>query len=172
MRTLRRSIITAVFAATCCAASAAEEPTHPLKLSSADNKAAITLQLAAGWKTATNKDGSVSIDVPKRNVHIEVWALSQATVEEAAKQAAELIKSQVTHFKVTGSKPIRVAGAAGQQLTGTGEEADDGDPSNADVYLFTVEGKVYLLCAHGEGDGSVKNRPRVTTLLDSVTKAG
>lgn len=171
LRIMRKSLLTAVFAGIFSAACAAETTT-PLTLPSADKKTAITLQLAAGWKTFPNKDGSVSIDIPNRNVHIEVRALGQASVEEAAKQVTDLVKSQVTHFKVTESKPVLVAGAAGQQLTGTGEEADDGDPSNADVYLFSVEGKVFMLCAHGEGDGSVKNRPLVTTLLASVKKAG
>jgi hypothetical protein len=105
-------------------------------------------------------------------VHIEVWALSQTSVEEAEKQVAELIKGQVTKFKATETKAITVAGAPGKQVTGSGEEADDGDPSNADVYFFSVEGKVYMLCAHGEGDGSVKNRPVIASLLASVKKAG
>jgi hypothetical protein len=76
-----------------------------------------------------------------------------------------------TKFTVTASQEIRVAEAAARQLTGTGEEADDSDPSNAEVYLFTVEGKVFMVCAHGEGDGTVKNREILTALLASVKKS-
>lgn len=166
---MRKSLFLVLLAGMCCFASAAE--TTPLSVPSADKKAAITLQLSEGWTTYHNKDGSISIDIPKSGVHVQIWALSQASVDEAAKQVPDLIKGQVTKFAVTETKPIIVAGTAGKQLTGTGEEADDGDPSNADVYLFSVEGKVFLICAHGEGDGSVKNRPTLATLLASVKKS-
>ena len=166
---MRHSFFTAVLAGICCSASAAE--LAPLTVPSADKKISITLQLAEGWKTFASKDGSVEIDVPRSGVHIHVRALSDASVDDAVKQVADRIKDEVTKFTVTESKPINVAGAAGKQVTGTGEEADDGDPSNADVYIFTIEGKVFLICAHGEGDGSVKNRPLLATLLASVKKA-
>jgi hypothetical protein len=167
---MRNPLIVSLLAALCCAASAADATT-PLTVPSADKKAAITLQLSEGWKTYSNKDGSVTIDVPKSGVHLQVWALGDATVDDAAKKVAELITSQVTHFKVTETKPITVADAEGKRLTGTGEEADDGDPANADVYLFSAGGKVFMVCAHGEGKGSVKNRPLVSALLASVKKS-
>ena len=170
LRIMRNSILTAVFAGICCSACTAETTTTSLSVPSADKKAGITLQLPVGSKTYVCKDGSVSIDAPKASAHIQVWALSQSSVEDAVKQVADLVKSQVTKFKVTESKTIRVAGADGKQLTGTGDEADDGDPSNADVYLFTVEGKVFMICAHGEGDSSVKSRATLTAMLASVKK--
>ncbi len=168
---MRKSIVVTLLAAICGLACAADVTTS-LTVSSADKKAAITLELAAGWKTFTSKDGSTTIDIPLSGVHIQVWALSQTSVDEAAKQVADLIKDQVTKFKVTETKPISVASVPGKQLIGTGEEADDGDPANADVYLFLIEGKIYMICAHGEGNGSVKNRPTLATLLASVKKAG
>ncbi len=167
---MRKSLIALLLAGMCCAASAADHTT-PLTVPSADNKLAITLQLAEGWKTHLAKDGMITIEIPKSGVHIQVWALRQSSVDEAAKQVAELIKSQVTEFKVSESKAIRVADAAAKQLTGTGEEADDSDPSNAEVYLFAVEGKVFMICAHGEGDGVVKNRALLTALLASVKQS-
>ncbi len=165
---MRHSLFATVLAAICCSAHAAE--VAPLTLPSADKKTSITLQLSEGWKTFASKDGSVEIDVPRSGVHIHVRALTDASVDEAVKLVADRIKDEVTKFTVTESKPITVAGAVGKQVTGTGEEADDGDPSNADVYIFTVDGKVFLICAHGEGDGSVKNRPLLVTLLASVKK--
>ena len=167
---MRKSLLIAVFAGVCCSASAADA-TAPLTVPSADKQAAITLQLSEGWKTYLSKDGSTTIDVPMSGVHIQVWALSHASLDEASKQVADLIKGQVTQFKVTESKSITVAGTVGKQLTGTGEEADDGDPSKAEVYLFSVEGKVFMICAHGEGDLSAKNRALLTTLLGSVKKS-
>jgi len=74
----------------------------------------------------------------------------------------------VTKFKDTETKPINVARAPRKELIGTGEEEDDGDLVNADV--FSVEVKVFLICAPGEGDSSVKNRPQLTALLASVKK--
>jgi|GEM_PF-6459960 len=167
---MHKSLIVALFAGICCTASAADKTT-PLTVPSADKKGGITLQLSEGWKTSTEKDGAVTIDLPKSGVHIQVWALKHASVDEAIKEVADLIKTQVTNFKVTETKPISVAGAPGKQLTGTGEEADDGDPSNADVYFFAVEGKVFMICAHGEDDTAVKSRPDLITLLASVKKS-
>lgn len=172
--TMRKSILSILvpgISAICCVADAAETTT-PLTLPSADKKASITLQLGEGWKTYASKDGNTTIEIPMSGVYIEVLAVSGATLDEAVKNVADLIKGQVTHFTVTETKQIQVAGGPGKQLTGTGEEADDGDPSHADVYIFTVEGKVYLICAHGEGNGSVKNRPVLASLLASVKKAG
>jgi hypothetical protein len=167
---MKQSFLALLLAGICCSASAAEA-TKPLSVPSADKKGGITLQITENSTTYPSKDGSVTVEMPKSGVHLQVHALSQASVEDAVKQVADLIKGQVTKFKVTESKDITVAGSAGKQLTGTGEEEDDGDPSNADVYLFKVEGKVYLICAHGEGDGAVKSRPVIATLLESVKKS-
>jgi hypothetical protein len=164
------SIFAAFFAGVCCVASAADAA-KVMTVSSADKKLSFTLQLSEGWKTSAAKDGSTAIEVPMSGVHLQISALGNASVDEAAGQAPELIKGQVTKFKVTETKPITVAGTPGKLLTGTGEEEDDGDPSNADVYFFSVEGKVFMLCAHGEGDGSVKNRKLVAALLASVKKS-
>jgi hypothetical protein len=165
---MRCSLFTTFAAGVFCLANVSA---GSLAVPSADKKVTITLELKDGWKTEPTKDDGMTIDIPRSGVHIQVWALSQATVEDAAKEVAELIKGQVTKFTVTASKEIRVAEAAARQLTGTGEEADDSDPSNAEVYLFTVEGKVFMVCAHGEGDGTVKNREILTALLASVKKS-
>lgn len=166
---MRNSIFAAVFAGICCSASAADAP-KSLTVPSADKKTSITMNLSDGWKTSHSKDDSITIDVPMSGVHIQVWALNQTSVDEAVKQVVDLIKGQVTQFTITETKTVSVAGADGKQLTGTGEEADDGDPSNAVVYLFAVEGKVFMICAHGEGDGTVKNRALLTALLASIKK--
>ncbi|MEO5916409.1 MAG: hypothetical protein ABIS50_19390 [Luteolibacter sp.] len=166
---MRKSIVVPLLAAMCCIASAADL-TKPLTVPSADKKSSITLQLAEAWKTSPSKDAGITIDLPRSGVNVQIWALSQASVDEAAKQVAELIKGQVSNFKVTETKPINVAAAPGKQITGTGEEADDGDPASADVYLFTVEGKVYMICAHGEGDSSVRSRATLAPVLASVKK--
>lgn len=167
---MKKSLLAFVFVGICSSASAAEA-TKPLSVPSADKKGGITMQIAENSTTYASKDGGVTVEMPKSGVHIQVLALSQTSVDEAVKQVADLIKGQVTKFKVTETKDITVAGTAGKQLTGTGEEEDDGDPSNADIYVFSVDGKLYIICAHGEGDGAVKNRPVLATLLASVKKS-
>jgi hypothetical protein len=164
---MRHFLLTLVSVGALCIANA---HAAALTVPSADKEITIALQLEETWKTEPAKGSGVTIEIPRSGVHIQVWALSQTSMDEAAKQAADLIKDQVTNFKVTATKEIRVADAAAKQLTGTGEEADDGDPSNAEVYIFAVEGKIFLVCAHGEGDGTVKNRAVLTTLLESVKK--
>ncbi len=170
MKTMMSSLFAALFAGVCCVASAAEAA-KPLSVSASDKQLSITLELLDGWKTSVAKDGSTAIEVPMSGVHLQISALGNASVDEASGKAPELIKGQVTDFKVSETKPITVAGAPGKVLTGTGEEEDDGDPSNAEVYFFSVEGKVFMLCAHGEGHGAVKNRKLIAALLASVKKS-
>ena len=167
---MSKSLFAVALSGMCCFVSAAEV-TKPLTVQSTDKKSAITLQLSEGWKTYDNKDGSVSIEVPRSGVNIQVWALSHASVDEAAKQVGDLIKNQVTKFKANESKTITAAGSAVKMITGSGEEADDGDPSIAEVYFFTVEGKVFMICAHGEGDIPTKSQAILPALLASVKKA-
>ncbi len=164
--TLFASLLAGIF---CCAQAA--ESTRRLPVPSADKKSGITLDLQEGWKTDPSKDGGTTIEVPRSGVHIQVWALADATVDDAVKEVPELIKGQVTGFKLTRTQPVTVAGSTGKQLTGTGEEADDGDPANAEVYLFAVEDKVYMICSHGEGDIATKGKTLLPALLASVKKA-
>lgn len=166
-----RKLLFVILSAGVCNIAIAAEATRTLTVQAADKKSSVTLPLLEGWKTSVAKDGSMAIEVPRSGVHLQIAALGNLTVEDAVGHAPELIKGQVTHFKVTETKPITVAGAAGTVLTGTGEEEDDGDPSNAEVYFFTIEGKVFMLCAHGEGDGTVKNRELIATLLAGVKKS-
>lgn len=167
---MRKTVFAATLAGLCWTAIAAEAA-KPLEIPSADKKAKLSLQLPEGWKSSVAKDGTVTLDMPKCGVHIQVWALGEASVDAAVTKAAELIKGEVTKFKVTESKDISVDGVAGKQLIGTGEEADDGDPANADVYVFVVDGKVYMICAHGEGEGSVKSRPALAGILAAIKKS-
>ena len=86
-------------------------------------------------------------------------------------QTLEVV-SEVTHFTPTTTTDLKIAGAPAKQLIGSGEEADDGDPSNADVTLFTVNGVVYVLVNHAEGDGAAKKRAELSQALAIVTLIG
>lgn len=166
---MHRFILTALFAAILPSASASAAAAL-LTIPSADKKISITLEMADGWKTSLTKEGWNSIEIPRSGVHIQVAALGEQPIAEAATKIAELIKSEVTNFKSTSLKQIRIGALETFQVTGTGEEADDGDPSKAEIFIFAIEGKNFLICAHGEGDGTVKNADVFKTLLQSVKK--
>jgi hypothetical protein len=163
-------LVISLFAAMCCIAAASDKKTT-LTIHSTDQKTAITMKLVEGWKTSPSKDAGTTIEIPMSGVNVQIWALSQKTIDEAAKEVRNLVVGQFTEFKITATKTITVANSPGKQITMSGEEADDGDPGNADVYIFSVEGKVYMICAHGEHDSAMKNRLFLTALLKSVKKS-
>lgn len=134
----------------------------------ADGKPAVRFTLPAGWSSATSEQKLVLL--PSGGApHIQIWRLASSSVADAEKELATLVVSEVTKFKATSSSDLTVAGNPARQVIGTGEEADDGDPANAEVTVFTVSGKVYLLIAHGEGDGTKKKHGDVAAVLASAT---
>lgn len=120
------------------------------------------------WKTGNWKSKTVLLP-PSKYPHIQLWrAPGCKTVKAAVSKIAKLIKSEVIEFKIKKNKKITVAGASAKHLIGTGLEADDQDPSNADVYVFKVKSKVFILCVHGEGDEAAKQRTTVKAILATV----
>jgi hypothetical protein len=98
-----------------------------------------------------------------------VWVVSGArTLDEAAARVPDVIKSEFVGFKQTGAKDVTVAGAAARQLAGTGTEADDGDPGNAEVVLFAVGGRVFAACVHGEGDAPALHRDFMMSAIQTA----
>ncbi len=135
-----------------------------------DTKPALSLQLPDNW-SAKSKDGVTTIKAGKYEVHVQLWPVAKAkSVQEAMPMVAELIKGEVSDFKAGKAGNLTVAGGAAKHIVGTGTEADDGDPSNVEVYLFSVGGKVFLLCAHGEGHGAANARGDITKVLSTTAK--
>ena len=133
----------------------------------ADGKPVVKLTLPAGWSSAAS--GAKVVLLPTGGApHVQVWAIPAASVAEAEKAVAVLIASEVTEFKAGTASDLTVAGKPARQVVGTGKEADDGDPSNAEVTVFTVGGKVFLLVAHGEGDGTAKKHADLAAVLASA----
>lgn len=135
-----------------------------------DNKPALTMQLPDDW---TSKGDATKTDIHagKHEVHIQLWRVANVkSVQDAIPMVADLIKSEVTEFKAHETKSITVAGSAAKHIIGTGSEADDGDPSNAEVYLFSSGGNVFLMCAHGEGTGASKVRSSLVKVLATAKK--
>jgi hypothetical protein len=137
---------------------------------SVDNTPALKLQLPAGW-TSTSHSRSTDLVSPKFDVHMQLWNVQDAkTAVDAIALVPAIIKDEVIEFKTVATKDIQVAGSVGKHIIATGTEADDNDPSNVEVFIFSVAGKVFLLCAHGEGDGASKARASILRILATVNK--
>lgn len=133
-------------------------------------KPAFTLTLPAGWDALQANEKTV-IHPGAKHPHIQVWATPAKDLAAATADVATLVVSEVTHFVSATTTDVTVAGALAKQLIGTGEEADDGDPSNAEITLFTVGGVVYVLINHAEGDGAAKKRDDLTHVLAGLRPA-
>src|ERR1700683_2599083 len=109
----------------------------PVKLS-VDKKSALLLQAPAGAKVVLS-NGYAGIRADKLSLYI--WAVADAkVVADALPRTADLIKSEFTHFQQPAVADLTLAGAPAKQVTGAGNEADDGDPGHAGVVLFEVGG--------------------------------
>ncbi len=158
-----RKLVVMVFVIVACCCYA-EEKKEQLTLS-VDGKPVLTMQMAEGWTSKIDKDKTI-LKPAKAGAHMQLWQMAKAKdIAEAIALVPEVLKSEVTDFKATETKDITVAGAPAKHLIGKGTEADDGDPSNAEVFLFTAGGKVFLLCAHGEGESASKQRNDILALL-------
>lgn len=112
----------------------------------------------------TSGDGT--LNVMSRDGYVEFWLVSGArTVDEGVKRADKVIVSEFKNLKVTGTNDLKVAGSPAKRLTGTGQEADDNDPGEADLVVFSVNGRVFIACTHGES-----MRPSAQSLMMEMLK--
>jgi len=133
-----------------------------------DKKPVLQIQLQDKWKSKKWKNKTILIP-PEEYPHIQLWYVPEVKdVDAAVTDIANLVKSEVTEFKLKENKDIKIAGNPGQHLIGTGLEADDMDPSNAEVFVFSLENKVFILIVHGEGDEAAKHRKVVQEILTTA----
>ncbi|MEI8195037.1 MAG: hypothetical protein WCI73_03925 [Phycisphaerae bacterium] len=125
----------------------------------------LSLQTPADWK-CTREGDKVKIAIEHSNDILIRPVLG--TPADAVAGIPAAIHDEVHDFKVTASKDITLAGKPAKHVIGTGEEADDGDPSNTEVFLFTVGNTTYLACVHGEHDAAASIRAAVIQTLDSA----
>lgn len=138
----------------------------------AKGPSAFTLTVPDGWSAVAGAEGSTTIRTPQKHPHIQVWPVAgKRTVDAAVADIAAILAPEVKEFVVATRSEVRVGGAAGQLLVGTGSEADDGDPSNAQATVFTVGGAVWVLVSHGEGDGAAERAGDIATALKLLTPA-
>ena len=130
-----------------------------------------SMDLLKGW-TYKKSDYKYILIPPSKYPHIQLWYLKDSKdIASAEKNIDKLIESEVLKFKVSKKEELTIAGKAAVLLTGSGLEADDQDPSNAKVFLFEANSKVFVLCIHGEGDEAAKNSPIMKTMLASLKLA-
>jgi hypothetical protein len=133
---------------------------------SVDGAPALALTIPAAAKVASS-NGYVNIRTTNMSLH--VWAVPRAaTANEALPRAAELIRSEFTHFKTNAIMDMTIAGALARHVLGSGKEADDGDPGNAEVVLFVVGGRVFAGCVHGEFDDASRARAPMMAVLQTA----
>ena len=135
-----------------------------------DGKPALHAILPAGWTAVDGHDGKTVFRSPTGAPHVELFPID-VDVAAAAKDPGKLIADEVTDFTVIATDSVVVGEAPAKRVTGTGKEADDGDPSNAQVVFFTAAGSTWALCAHGEGDGVAKAGPTLKALMDGIAPA-
>ena len=101
------------------------------------------------------------------DMFLSVWDVPNAkTAEEALPLVAGTIQGDVLQVQAGETNALTVAGAPALHLIGSGVEADDGDPSTADVVVFSAGGHAFVACVHGEhNDASRERQPMLDALL-------
>jgi hypothetical protein len=133
---------------------------------SAGGAPVLALRVPRGAKVATT-GGHTAIQTPSLALHL--WTVAGAkTPDDALPGVAGLIQSEFVNFKATATNTITISGAPARQLLGSGTEADDGDPGNAEVVLFAVGGRVFAACVHGELDQAAKERAAMLAVLQTA----
>ncbi len=150
----RMHILAAIFIASLAVQASAQDTAVTL---SVDGKPLLALTAPASAKV-TSSNGYANIHTTNMSLH--VWSVPKAkTAKAALPRAAEVIKSEFVKFKTNAVMDMVIAGAPAKHVTGSGNEADDGDPGNAEVVFFVVGGQVFAGCVHGEADDASKARP-------------
>ncbi len=126
---------------------------------------AVTLTVPKAANVTTDK-GKTTIDTSKFNLYL--WATKAKTVDNATKNVARTVKSEVVNLKIEDTKTIKVAGADAKHLIAKSNEADDNDPGTTDVVVFSSGGKVIVACIHGENDFAPKHRQAMLDMLQTA----
>ena len=125
-----------------------------------------TLTLPEGWTAATAQD-TTTLVAPHKTPHIQVRILAKPAPEVQAAVAA-LIVDQVKDFTVAKTETITLGKHAAVRLTGTGTEADDGDPSNVEITVMAMGASSVLVISHGEGKGTAERSAALAEILATL----
>ncbi len=117
--------------------------------------------------------GSMNILATNFNLQLYIWAVPGAkTIAEAVPRSADIIKSEFIQFQPTATNEFKNWDVSATDLTGPGKEADDEDPGNAEVVLFTVDGRVFAACVHGEFDDAKPEHIPMLAVLHTAQAPG
>ena len=133
---------------------------------SVDGKPALVLQAPSAAKIISS-NGYVNIRTTNMSLH--VWVVADAkVVGDALPRAADLIRSEFVKFKPSATNDLDIAGAAAKLVKGPGNEADDGDPGNAELVFFEAGDSVFVGCVHGEFDDAARERAPMLAVLKTA----
>ena len=100
---------------------------------------------------------------------LSIWDVpNAANAADALALVAATIQGDVLQFQAVQTNALTVADAPAFHLIGTGVEADDGDPSTADVVVFAVGGHAFMACVHGEHNDASRERDPMLAALQTV----
>jgi len=131
-----------------------------------DGKPAVVFQIPSFAKVTSS---NAYVNIHTSNLSLHVWAVPTVkSVGEAVPLAGHLIKSEFVKFKPNTITDLVVAGAPAKHIKGSGNEADDGDPGNAEVVLFVVGDKVFAACIHGEFNDAARAHDPMLAVLQTA----
>ncbi len=160
MNSLNKFLLALIFIASLALSAKAGGSSATLSL---DGKPALALTVPADAKVTSS---NAFVKIKTTNCTGYIWLVPGAkTVAKAESQAGEIIRSEFVKFKVTGSMDMEVGGMPGKHITGSGNEADDGDPGNAEVIVFKAGPHVFAACIHGEADEAARERGPFLAIL-------
>ena len=122
------------------------------------------------------KDANVTVTgnhtvIQNPNTTFHLWSLADSkTPEEALPHLQEIIKGEFINFKPTATNDMVIAGNPARHVSGTGNEADDGDPGAAELVFFSAGKHVFAACAHGEFDDALR-RSKIMLVVLKTAKA-
>lgn len=163
MNTSITRLFTSLFIAFAAILASAQDKPATLSI---EGKPALVLEVPPRAKVTT-ADGYFNIRTTNMSLH--VWAVPGAkSAEEALPRTGDLIKTEFVKFQPNATNDLVIAAAPAKHVIGSGHEADDGDPGNAEVVLFTVGGHVFAGCVHGEFDDASRARAPMMAVLQTA----
>jgi hypothetical protein len=156
-------ILTSLLITFMAALASAQETSVTL---SVDGKPALLLQVPSAARITSS---NAYVNIHTTNMSLHVWAVPNAkTANDALSRTGDLIRTEFIKFKPAAIKDLVIAGASAIHVTGAGNEADDGDPGNAEVVLFVVGDQVFAGCVHGEFDDASRARAPMMAVLKTA----
>ena len=153
------------------ATTTATTPAQTVTLTQA-GKPLLTATLPPGWQGQPS-DGRVIIVAPEAGLTVDLRVLpAGTTIAQATAGLERLLAKDLITVRITGEKPLTVAGSPGKQLGLFACAVSDGFNSAGFAGLFTVNGRTYLLLAHSHEDlATQRNEKALLALLATVAAA-